>query len=429
MEHSRSEILFERAKKSLVGGVNSPVRAFNSVGGNPLFIKEAKAAYITDVDGNKYLDLVGSYGPMILGHANPNVVTAVKSAVDKSFSFGASTEAEIELAEMIKEAFPHVDKVRFVNSGTEAVFSAIRLARAFSKRKKIIKFSGCYHGHTDALLVAAGSGLVTLGIPGSQGVPEESVKDTLIANFNDIDSIKKLIKEFPDEIASIIIEPVAGNMGVVVPEKSFMQELRSICTENGIVLIIDEVMTGFRYKYGGAQDYFDIQADITCMGKVIGGGMPVGAYAARSEIMDLVAPLGGVYQAGTLSGNPLAMACGIATLKELKRLNPYYNADSQAREIKKFLEDSAKENGVDIEVNHFGMMINPFFTSEKVTDFETAKKSDTQLFSKFFWAMLNNGINIPPSQFESWFIPAILEDVQMKELKTAIQNSFQSLTI
>lgn len=429
MDLSRSEKLFERAKKSLVGGVNSPVRAFNSVGGKPIFIEKGKGAVITDVDGNEYIDLVASYGPLILGHAHPNVVQAVKYAVDRGLTFGSSTEVEVELAELVKEAYPQVDKVRFVSSGTEAVFSAIRLARAYTKKNKIIKFSGCYHGHTDALLVAAGSGLATLGIPGSAGVPTDSVKDTLVAEYNNIDSIKKLISEFPEEIAGIIIEPVAGNMGVVVPEQQFMQELREITKKKGILLIVDEVMTGFRKKFGGAQDYFNIEADITCMGKIIGGGMPVGAYAAKAEIMDNVAPLGGMYQAGTLSGSPVAMACGIATLKELKSLNAWDKAEEQALEIKSVLETAASENGIKIRVNQFGSMLNPFFTDKEVTDFDSAQTSDVKLFSRFFWAMAENGIYIPPSQFEAWFVPVILSNSDMDKIKTAIKNSFQSLTI
>lgn len=429
MDLSRSAELFDRAKRSLVGGVNSPVRAFNSVGRKPIFIEKGNGINIFDVDGNEYIDLVASYGPLILGHAHPTVIQAVKHAVDKGLTFGASTLAEVELAELVKEAFPHVDKVRFVNSGTEAVFSAIRLARAHTKRNKIVKFAGCYHGHTDALLVAAGSGLVTLGLPGSEGVPPDSVKDTLVAEYNNIGSVKQLLKKFSDEIAGIIIEPVAGNMGVVVPEKEFIQELREITRKNGIMLIVDEVMTGFRSNFGGAQKHFNIEADISCMGKIIGGGMPVGAYAAKAEIMDNVAPLGGMYQAGTLSGSPVAMACGIATLKELKRLNAYEKVKMQTELIKGYLEAAASDNGIEIQVNHFGSMLNPFFTSKKVIDFASAQKSDLKLFSRFFWAMAENGIYIPPSQFEAWFVPVILNDADLEKIKIAIQNSFQSITI
>jgi len=427
MQLDKSKQLFERGQKHLVGAVNSPVRAFNSVGGNPLFIKNGEGTKIYDVDGNEYIDLVGSYGPMILGHGNPVVKQAVKDAVDNGFTFGATTEDEIILSEMVAEIFPSIDKVRFVNSGTEAVFSAIRLARAFTGRNKIVKFAGCYHGHSDSLLVAAGSGLVTLGLPGSQGVPEAAVKDTLVALYNDIESVKQLIHQFPNEIAAIFIEPVAGNMGVIVPEQKFMTELRELTKANGILLVIDEVMTGFRKKFGGAQDHFNIVADITCLGKVIGGGMPVGAYGARNEIMNMVAPLGPVYQAGTLSGSPIAMACGIATLKELKKLNPYDKFEKEAAEIEQCILDAGKEFGVDVQVNRFGAMINPFFTKEKVIDFETAQTSDTKKFAKFFWAMAENGMYIPPSQFEAWFLPGTLSDEDLRKIKEAIRISIQSI--
>lgn len=426
MQLKQSNSLFERAKESMVGGVNSPVRAFNSVGGNPLFIDKGDGVYITDVDGNEYIDLIGSYGPLILGHAHPKVTSAVKAAVDKSFTYGASTLGEIELAELVKEAFPQMDKVRFVNSGTEAVLSAIRLARAFTKRDKIVKFAGCYHGHSDALLVAAGSGLMTLGIPGSAGVPSDAVKDTLIAKYNNIESVKAIIEKYGDEIAAIFIEPVAGNMGVVVPEQEFMTQLREITKANGILLVVDEVMTGFRKKFGGAQDYFAIEADITCMGKVIGGGMPVGAYGAKAEIMDNVSPLGGVYQAGTLSGSPIAMACGLATLRELQNQD-YDRADWMGKEIKKCLEEAAAKNGIDITVNQFGLMVNPFFTKETVKDFESASATDTKKFSKFFWAMAENGLYIPPSQFEAWFLPIIMTDEELNKVKARIEKAFEAI--
>lgn len=426
MNLSQSKRLFETAQKSLVGGVNSPVRAFNSVGGNPLFIDRGEGIHIYDVDGNEYVDLIGSYGPLILGHAYPSVKSAVQEAVNKSFTFGATSKGEIELAELVKEAFPHLDKVRFVNSGTEAVISAIRLARAYTSKNKIVKFAGCYHGHSDALLVAAGSGLATLNIPGSKGVPQAAVSDTLIAQYNDIDSVKTLIDLHKNEIAGIFIEPVAGNMGVVVPEQSFMKELRQLCDDQGILLVIDEVMTGFRKKFGGAQDHFNIQGDITCMGKVIGGGMPVGAYGARAEIMDMVSPLGGVYQAGTLSGNPVAMACGLATLKELKAQD-YERADRLGKEVKTCLEKAAKDNGIDIVVNQFGLMVNPFFTNLPVTNFDSAQNSDTEIFAKFFWAAAENGLYIPPSQFEAWFLPIIMTDAELEMVKERINAAFSAL--
>jgi len=426
MKLTRSKELFERAQKSLVGGVNSPVRAFDSVGGDPLFIDRAEGIHIYDVDGNEYIDLVGSYGPMILGHAHPKVKAAVKQAVDKSFTYGASTQVEVEMGEMIQEAFPQIDKVRFVNSGTEAVISAIRLARAASGKKKIIKFAGCYHGHSDALLVAAGSGLATLGIPSSKGVPEEAVNNTLISNYNDLDSVRKWVDMYPDEIAGIFIEPVAGNMGVIEPKQEFMKGLRKLCDENGILLVIDEVMTGFRKKFGGAQDHFGIAADITCMGKVIGGGMPVGAYAAKAELMDQVSPLGGVYQAGTLSGSPIAMACGLATLKELQNYD-YDRADQLGKRVKAKLEASAEKSGIKIKVNQFGLMVNPFFTDVEVIDFETAQTSDQAMFSKFFWAAAEAGLYIPPSQFEAWFLPIVLTDKEMEEVERRIEKAFDNM--
>jgi len=427
MQLDQSKILFKRAVKSMVGGVNSPVRAFNSVGGDPLFIDKGKGIHIYDVDGNEYIDFVGSYGPLILGHAHPKVNEAVKAAIDKSYTYGATTVDEVEMAEMVKEAFPQFDKVRFVNSGTEAVMSAIRVARAATGKNKIVKFAGCYHGHSDSLLVAAGSGLMTLGIPSSKGVPEDAVKNTLIATYNDIESVKTLIENNKDEIAAIFIEPVAGNMGVIVPEQAFMKELREITKTNGILLVIDEVMTGFRKKFGGAQDHFGIVADITCMGKVIGGGMPVGAYGAKAEIMDLVSPLGGVYQAGTLSGSPIAMACGLATLKELKNQD-YNRADELGKKVKSILEAAAEKAGITIQVNQFGLMVNPFFTDQKVVDFESAQTCDTKLFAKFFWAMAENGMYIPPSQFEAWFIPIIITDEEMKLVERRINAAFQSIS-
>ncbi len=328
MKLEKSIELFTKGQKHLVGAVNSPVRAFKSVGGVPIFIDRAKGSKIIDVDGNEYVDFVLSYGPMILGHRNSVVEKTIKKYLRKGYTFGASTKGEIILAQMVCEAFPGMDKVRFVNSGTEAVLSTIRLARAFTGKNKIIKFAGCYHGHSDALLVAAGSGLATLSIPGSKGVPEDAVKNTLIAEFNNIDSVEKHLAENKD-VAAVFIEPIAGNMGVVQPTKEFIEELRELTKASGVLLVADEVMTGFRSKFGGAQELLGFEADITCLGKVVGGGFPVGAYGARNEIMEMVAPLGDVYQAGTLSGNPIAMACGIATLKELKKRDPYKDLKKQ----------------------------------------------------------------------------------------------------
>lgn len=419
MNHSKSQELYNKGQKHLVGSVNSPVRAFNSVGGNPLFMEKAHGSKIYDVDGNEYIDLVLSYGPMIIGHGNNKVIEAVQKQVCTGFTFGASTENEIKLAEMVCNAFPGMDKVRFVNSGTEAILSAIRLARAFTGKNHIVKFAGCYHGHSDALLVAAGSGLATLSIPGSKGVPADAVKNTLIAEYNDIESVKKHIAEC-DDIAAVFIEPVAGNMGTVIPSNEFITELRKITKEAGILLVIDEVMTGFRSKFGGAQELLGVEADITCLGKVVGGGFPVGAYGARNEIMEIVAPLGGMYQAGTLSGNPVAMAAGISTLEELKAQNPYDKFNEQAAIIEKALLDAAAENGIDLTVSRFGSMVNPFFTAKKVTNFTEAQECDTERFTKFFWGLIENGVYIPPSQFEAWFLCSVLSDDDINKITNAI---------
>jgi glutamate-1-semialdehyde 2,1-aminomutase len=419
MKFKKSEKLYKKGLKNLVGAVNSPVRAFTSVGGNPLFIKKAKGSGITDVDGNKYVDLVLSYGPMIVGHRHKKVQKAIKKALKNGYSFGASTENEIKLAKIVCDAFSGMDKVRFVNSGTEAVFSALRLARAYTGKDKIVKFSGCYHGHADALLVAAGSGLATLSLPGSKGVPEDAVKNTLISEYNNLESVKKHFDENKD-IAAVIIEPVGGNMGVVIPQDNFLSDLKDLCKAYGVLLIADEVMTGFRSKFGGVQELFNVEADITCLGKVIGGGFPVGAYGARNEIMEMVSPLGDMYQAGTLSGNPIAMASGIATLSELKKQNPYTAFNSVAEKIESFLLDSAKKYNVELVVNRFGSMMNPFFTKESVVDFPTAQKSDTEKFGIFFWEMIKNGVFLPPSQFEAWFLSSALDNSDLKVIKKAI---------
>jgi glutamate-1-semialdehyde 2,1-aminomutase len=426
MQLDTSISLFKKGEKHLVGSVNSPVRAFKSVGGVPVFIDHAKGSGIVDADGNHYVDMVLSYGPMILGHRHPKIERSIKRALKKGYSFGASTHGEIKLAQLVCEAFPGMDKVRFVNSGTEAVLSAIRLARAFTGKNKIIKFSGCYHGHSDALLVAAGSGLATLSLPGSKGVPDEAVKNTLIAEFNNLESVKKHLDNHKD-ISAVIIEPIAGNMGVIEPAQEFIQGLRKLTREHGILLIADEVMTGFRSKFGGAQELLGIEADITCLGKVIGGGFPVGAYGAREEIMQMVAPLGQMYQAGTLSGNPIAMACGMATLKELKKQDPYKSFNKKAAKIKEMLIKSAQGNGLDLQVNHFGSMINPFFTAEKVTDFKSAQTSDTEKFKIFFWEMMENGVFLPPSQFEAWFLSSALNKNDLKTIENAINISMSAV--
>lgn len=427
MNFKKSEKLYKKGLTNLVGSVNSPVRAFASVGGNPLFIKKAKGSTITDVDGNKYVDFVLSYGPMILGHRHKKVQKAITKALKNGYSFGASTEAEIKLAKIVCDAFPGMDKVRFVNSGTEAVLSGIRLARAFTGKDKIIKFSGCYHGHQDALLVAAGSGLATLSLPGSKGVPEGAVKNTLIANYNDLESVKAHFDAY-DDIAGVILEPVAGNMGVVTPQNNFLKELKEFLVSKGALLIVDEVMTGFRSKFGGAQELFEVEADITCLGKVIGGGFPVGAYGARNEIMEMVAPLGGMYQAGTLSGNPIAMAAGIATLSEIKKQNPYDKFNEVAAILEVILLEKAKKYGVDLVVNRFGSMINPFFTNKEITNFADAQTSDTKKFSVFFWEMIKNGVFIPPSQFEAWFLSSALTEKDIEKTTKAIDLAMEKVS-
>ncbi len=424
MNFKKSQKLYNKGLVNLVGAVNSPVRAFASVGGNPLFIDKAKGSKIIDVDGNSYVDYVLSYGPMILGHRHKKVQKAVTKALKNGYSFGASTENEIKLAKIVCSAFPGMDKVRFVNSGTEAVLSGIRLARAYTGKDKIIKFSGCYHGHQDSLLVAAGSGLATLSLPGSKGVPEGAVKNTLIANYNDLESVKAHFEKH-DDIAGVIIEPVGGNMGVVIPQNEFLKDLKELAHKNGAVLIADEVMTGFRSMFGGAQEVLGVEADITCLGKVIGGGFPVGAYGARNEIMENVAPLGGMYQAGTLSGNPIAMVGGIATLTTLKKQNPYKKFDAIGAEIEQSLLDSAKKYEVDVTVNRFGSMLNPFFTTKKVTNFEEAQTSDTKKFAAFFWEMIKNGIFLPPSQFEAWFLSSAINKKDMEKTKYAIYNAMK----
>jgi len=435
MNFKKSQKLYDKGLVNLVGAVNSPVRAFSSVGGNPLFIKRGRGSEIIDVDNNKYVDLVLSYGPMILGHRHKKVQKAVHKALKNGYSFGASTENEITLAKIVCDAFPGMDKVRFVNSGTEAVLSGIRLARAFtgkdkiikfSGKDKIIKFSGCYHGHQDALLVAAGSGLATLSLPGSKGVPEGAVKNTLIAKYNDLDSVKKHFEEH-DDIAGVIIEPIGGNMGVVIPQNNFLKELKDYLLSKGALLIADEVMTGFRSKFGGAQELLGVEADITCLGKVIGGGFPVGAYGARNEIMEQVAPLGGMYQAGTLSGNPIAMAGGISTLKELKKQNPYEKFDAVGDRLSSMLLGAGKKYNIDVTVNRFGSMMNPFFTNVHVTNFEEAQTSDTNRFAIFFWEMIKNGVFLPPSQFEAWFLSSAISEKDMLIIEKAIDKSFQKI--
>ncbi|HLO74805.1 MAG TPA: glutamate-1-semialdehyde 2,1-aminomutase [Flavobacterium sp.] len=409
MLYKRSSELFIEANKVIPGGVNSPVRAFKGVGGTPIFVKEAKGAYLYDEDGNRLIDYINSWGPMILGHAYEPVVNAVIEKAKKGTSFGMPTELETQIATLAVSMVPNIDKIRFVNSGTEACMSAIRLARGYTKRDKIIKFSGCYHGHSDSFLIAAGSGLSTFGVPNSPGVTDGTAKDTLLANYNDIENVKALFEANKDQIAAIIIEPVAGNMGCIPPAKGFLEVLRKICSENGALLIFDEVMTGFRLAKGGAQELFGIQADIVCFGKVIGGGLPVGAFAAREEIMNYLAPLGPVYQAGTLSGNPLAMAAGFEMLKALNNNTAIFKSlEEKTAYLEKGIQKVLTEANIQFTINRVGSMISVHFDANPVCDFNTAKNGDNETFKKFFHGLLNRGVYIAPSAYETWFITEAL---------------------
>jgi len=405
----KSEYLFNRAQQFIPGGVNSPARAFKSVGGVPVFFKKAKGSLITDEDGNEYIDYVGSWGPMILGHAYPAVIKAVQDASFNSTSFGAPTEIEIDMAELVQKMVPNVERVRMVNSGTEACMSAIRVARGYTGRDKIIKFEGNYHGHADSFLIQAGSGALTLGKPSSPGVTKGTAKDTLNANYNDLDSVEKLLKKNKDKVAAIIVEPVAGNMGCIPPEPGFLEGLRKLCDDHGVVLIFDEVMTGFRLARGGAQERFDVWADLVTFGKIIGGGLPVGAFGGKKEIMEVVSPVGPVYQAGTLSGNPLAMSAGLAQLNTLEN-HPelYVELEEKTDYLENGLRGVLNEQGVPFQINRVGSMISVFFTKEKVSGFKTASKTDQEFFKRFFHAMLKRGIYLPPSPFESWFLATSL---------------------
>ncbi len=414
-----------RAEAVIPGGVNSPVRAFRAVGGDPPFIVRGEGARIVDADNNSYIDYVGSWGPLILGHSAPEVVEAITQAARSGASFGASTPSEIDLAEAVLEAYPSMEKVRFVSSGTEAVMSAIRLARAYTKRKYIIKFEGCYHGHSDALLVKAGSGVATLGIPGSAGVPEEFVQFTLALPYNNIQVVQEAFARYKDEIACIIVEPVVGNMGCVPPARDFLDGLRYLTSRESALLIFDEVMTGFRLAYGGAQELFGTRPDLTTLGKIIGGGLPVGAYGGPAEIMDLVAPLGPMYQAGTLSGNPLAMAAGLATLCTLRDNREIYGRlERSAATLVQMVGEAAREAGISVTANRVGSMFTWFFTREPVTDWDSAAKCDTAAFGRFHRAMLNAGVYLPPSQFEAAFLSAAHTDQDIAETVAAAREAF-----
>lgn len=427
-ENIRSKTLFEKAKQFIPGGVNSPVRAFRAVGGNPVFIKSAKGAYLYDEDGNEYVDLINSWGPMILGHAHPLVEKAVSEALLSSPSFGAPTAREVEMAELICSMIPSVEKVRMVNSGTEATMSAIRVARGFTGRDKIIKMEGCYHGHGDSFLIAAGSGAMTFGTPDSPGVTEGTARDTLTAPFNDLERVERLMKQNQGQVAAVILEPVVGNMGCVPPRPGYLQGLRELCTKNGIILILDEVMTGFRLSPGGAQELYGVSADLTTLGKIIGGGLPVGAYGGRRDIMDSVSPAGPIYQAGTLSGNPMAMAAGLAILKELKN-NPGIYSD--LNRISDFLTAGLKallaDRNLPFTINQVGSMFTLFFTAQTVVDFDTAKTSDTALFGKYFNAMLRRGIYLAPSQYEALFVSHALDESLARRILQASGESLDEI--
>jgi len=427
MNHNRSSKLFQQAKQSIPGGVNSPVRAFKSVGADPLFIKSASGCRITDEDGNSFVDYVGSWGPMIVGHCHPKVIEAVKQAVDSGASFGAPTEREITLANMVIEAVPSIEMVRMVSSGTEATMSAIRLARGYTGRDNIIKFSGCYHGHADSLLVKAGSGAATFGVPDSPGVPADFAKHTLTAEFNSLESVRRLVAGNPGSIACIIVEPIAGNMGTVPPRNGFLEGLREICTNEGIVLIFDEVMTGFRVAYGGAQELYGVTPDMTTLGKIIGGGLPVGAFGGKREIMEMLSPSGGIYQAGTLSGNPLAMSAGIATLSLLKQPGFYENLEEKSRQVAEGISAAARQAGYPLYATRVGSMFCAFFSANEVHDWTSAARCDTAAFAKYFRAMLEEGIYLAPSQFETAFVSAAHSTADIEATISAARKCFKMI--
>jgi glutamate-1-semialdehyde 2,1-aminomutase len=423
-----SAAYFEKAQELIPGGVNSPVRAFKSVGGNPVFIKSAKGAYLHDVDGNSYVDLIGSWGPMLFGQAHPVIEEAVRGALSNGFSFGAPTYNEVLIAEKIISMIPSVEKVRLVNSGTEATMAAIRLARAYTKRDKIIKMEGCYHGHGDSFLIAAGSGVATLGTPDSPGVTVSTARDTLTAAYNDLESLENLFKANPTEVAAIILEPVVGNMGLVIPKEGYLASVQKLCKQYGALLIFDEVMTGFRLSAAGFQGIAGIQPDLTTLGKIIGGGLPVGAYGGKAEIMNMIAPAGPVYQAGTLSGNPLATTAGLAMLNLItENPNVYISLAHRGLALKNALASDLKELGLNYTINQIGSMFTLFFTDKVVNNFNDAKTSDTVLFGKYFKGMLAKGIYLPPSQYESWFLSAALGDSEYDQIIAASKATLRSL--
>jgi glutamate-1-semialdehyde 2,1-aminomutase len=422
----KSSALFEKARNLIPGGVNSPVRAGKAVGVDPPFIARAEGCFLWDVDGNSYVDYVCSWGPMILGHAHPVVVKALQEKIPRGTSYGAPTELEVEMAETIIDMVPSIEMVRMVNSGTEATMSAIRLARGFTEREKIIKFEGCYHGHADSLIVSAGSGVATLGIPGCPGVPADLAGHTLSLPFNNLEAVMEAMEKFGSEVAAIIVEPIPGNMGVVLPDKAFLGELREITLKHGSMLIFDEVISGFRVSPGGAQALYGIMPDLTCLGKIIGGGLPVGAYGGRKEIMQSMAPEGGIYQAGTLSGNPLAMAAGLATLKALQKGNIYQELEEKGQTLFSGLETAARSAGLNVAVNRVGSMGSLFFTAEAVKDFASAKKSNGQIFAGFYSSMLEQGIYLAPSPFEAWFISTAHDQNSIQKTIECASKSFAS---
>ena len=423
----RSKKLFQQAQLHIPGGVNSPVRAFKAVGGDPIFFESASGPYMTDVDGNTYIDMINSWGPLILGHAHPEIESAIIEAVKNSSSFGAPAEGEVKIADLICQMIPSVEKVRMVNSGTEATMSAIRLARGYTGRDKVIKMEGCYHGHGDSFLIAAGSGAMTMGTPNSPGVTEGTAKDTLLAPFNNLERIEDLVQSNRGQVAAIILEPVPGNMGCITPNTGYLEGLRKICDQEDIILIFDEVMTGFRLAQGGAQEVYGVKPDMTTLGKIIGGGLPVGAYGGKAEIMDFVSPTGPVYQAGTLSGNPVAMAAGYAMLKHLNDRPQLYNElDKTTKTIVAGYEESLKTLGLKYTVNQIGSMYSLFFTDKKVNDLDSAKTCDTNLFGRYFREMLNRGIYLAPSQFETLFVSAVLTD---EDIQRIIQANHESLKV
>ena len=426
---NKSEQLFEQAQKIIPGGVNSPVRAFNGVGGTPCFIKRAQGAYIYDEDDNAYIDYVGSWGPMILGHNHPAILEAVITTAKNGLSFGAPTEVEITMAEKVRELVPSMESLRMVSSGTEATMSAIRLARGYTGRDKILKFEGCYHGHADALLVKAGSGALTLGVPNSPGIPEDFAKHTLTVSYNNIEQVKEIFAKYADEIACIIVEPVAGNMNCIPPVEGFLEGLREVCDQYSSVLIFDEVMTGFRVALGGAQAHYNIQPDLTTLGKVIGGGMPVGAFGGKQEIMDYIAPVGPVYQAGTLSGNPIAMAAGLASLTELAQGNKHQQLSSATEKLAMGLKAAAERNGVSLSVNYVGAMFGFFFTEDKnpITTYEQATQCDGEMFKRFFHLMLDEGVYLAPSSYETGFLSTAHSDDIIEKTLVAADKCFAQL--